>query len=234
MRKAFTLIELLVVISIIALLIAILLPALSQAKEQSVWTQCLVNERSVHTASSAYATDAKGLYIPAKSQSGAVRVQVGLNAPEVELFREYGYADDNTWDCPGREFQPDYNVSTGALNHGYQYLAGFETWRIAGTNYEAKAPVKMEDSTSEIAFIADATIQAVTGSWQATTGYYYSDMQPHGSSSPDNRPDASNHVFGDGSGGRVQGSELIPMHSWSGSRQPYWFQKDLGDYDPAP
>lgn len=55
--RAFTLIELLVVISIIALLIALLLPALAQAKEASRTVQCLSNERQIGTAFSGYAAD---------------------------------------------------------------------------------------------------------------------------------------------------------------------------------
>jgi prepilin-type N-terminal cleavage/methylation domain-containing protein len=55
--SGFTLIELLVVISLITLLIALLLPALSQARETSVTIQCGSNVRQQMTAISAYATD---------------------------------------------------------------------------------------------------------------------------------------------------------------------------------
>ena len=59
MKKPFTLIELLVVIGIIAILAAMLMPALSKAREKADQTDCINNQRQLAMAFVLYGTDHK-------------------------------------------------------------------------------------------------------------------------------------------------------------------------------
>ena len=71
-RRAFTLIELLVVISIIALLVGILLPALGAARRTAQTIKCLSNIRQVEIAHYAYLVDNDGALINAGLPHGTV------------------------------------------------------------------------------------------------------------------------------------------------------------------
>lgn len=63
-KKAFTLVELLVVISIIALLLAVLMPALSKAREAGRRVVCGNHLRSIGMANQIYANCWNGKYVP--------------------------------------------------------------------------------------------------------------------------------------------------------------------------
>lgn len=92
---AFTLIELLVVISIIAVLVAILLPALAKSRASARRIQCMSNIRLLGVGQSVYQSEMSDYFAPAWNGSSAYL----WYTPLVTYFRSIGY-NAQTMNCP--------------------------------------------------------------------------------------------------------------------------------------
>jgi len=103
-RNAFTLIELLVVISIIALLVSILLPALGSARAAAIMMQCSSQTRTVGQATHMYMADNNTFY-PWKvdgvsDPSGDVRWYGILNSYMGGERTREAAGERSAWHCP--------------------------------------------------------------------------------------------------------------------------------------
>jgi len=105
--RAFTLLELLVVISIIALLMSILLPALSGGRHAAQDLKCKANLRNVSLQFVDFADESGSGH---RGESD----QLGSNLFRIEDFQELIYGVDEFWDGQGAERLP--------LNGGQQPL----------------------------------------------------------------------------------------------------------------
>jgi prepilin-type N-terminal cleavage/methylation domain-containing protein len=126
--RGFTLIELLVVIAIIAILAALLLPALSMAKEKAHRITCVNNLRQFYLAAAVYANDnADNLFPGARNPSDWMPLNITNKIYEA-LTNQYG---DKIFDCPnlypfhlpGITDDPNGRFQTGGGYYiGYEYL----------------------------------------------------------------------------------------------------------------
>jgi prepilin-type N-terminal cleavage/methylation domain-containing protein len=143
---AFTLIELLVVVSIIALLIGILLPALGQARTAARTAQCLSNLRSIAQAAASYETDNRRLPRHAREvevAAGAANPNVfaaSIAGPQAALGVDVRdqwrpYMNVNYLLCPRVPKPPTMpaDAAPGTINTDYFLTAGYYGTTVGGS-----------------------------------------------------------------------------------------------------
>ena len=136
-KHGFTLIELLVVISIIALLMSILVPALARAKDLARTVICLSNEKQQFLANSVYAEDYNGHYSTSFTIA-SMRPSRGIGASFTYIYERlepYGPVQPpqdvrnpkGLWICPGdkpaKDYPDTYPSPTNPKGHQYVYLS---------------------------------------------------------------------------------------------------------------
>ncbi|OXU15309.1 type II secretion system protein [Sedimentisphaera salicampi] len=154
-EKGFTLIELLVVISVIALLISIIMPALSEARKMAQKTTCGSNLRQWGIALSSYSNDFD-YKIPTTYQTSYKRRHPAITAgslngpgttpvpgghvgeftiPAMNPYLPFNKEDgeyNNVWKCPAQKsvtklWDTSWN-GDGWLHMCYSYFAGISKW----------------------------------------------------------------------------------------------------------
>jgi prepilin-type processing-associated H-X9-DG protein len=150
---AFTLVELLVVLGITTVLIAMLLPTLSIARESARSAACASNLRQLHLASMLYANDNRGFLPPAHLDFITKNLHRwhGMRATVDEPFDFNGsllkryLQTPQIKKCPSFEFTPGgFEASAGGYGYNDHYL---------GSSMEEPAPMGLGLQAYEAQFV---------------------------------------------------------------------------------
>src|SRR5688572_17804669 len=170
-RRGFTLVELLVVIGIIALLIAILMPALSKAKEQANRVACMSNLKQLGIALNLYTTDHKG-WFPAPGANARredwIHWQKARKIDEGSIVKYFGKKfSPGVYRCPSDDVQTHLGADPYLYSYTINYnMTGYD-WNTS-PNWSPRPPVKLNNikqSSTKILMIDESATTIDDATW---------------------------------------------------------------------
>lgn len=149
-RSGFTLIELLVVVAIIALLLAILLPSLGAAREQSRAATCLSNLRQLGLASSMYADENRDAIIALlETQNGYVH-WIQLLEPYIKNAAICRCRDDQSQNWAADPFHDTQGLRTTSFVVNHEISPDLGIYRRTQVHHPARTIFFAEFKDDEV------------------------------------------------------------------------------------